>query len=61
MGKTFRPYGPDQLLLMLPALTDWVPEDYLARFVSDVVDTLDLTAVEDAYRDGGVTRPTIRG
>jgi transposase len=49
MAKTFRPYDPDQLLLMPPALADWVPEDHLARFVSDVVDTLDLTAIEDAY------------
>ena len=38
MAKTFRPYEPDQLLLMPPALADWVPEDHLARFVSDVVD-----------------------
>jgi transposase len=49
MAKTFRPYDPDQLLLMPPALADWVPEDHLARFVSDVVDTLDLAAIEDAY------------
>ena len=51
MAKTFRPYDPDQLLLMPPALADWVPEDHLARFVSDVVDTLDLTAIEDAYTE----------
>src|SRR5258705_11510737 len=49
MAKPFRPYDPDQLLLMPPALADWVPEDHLARFVSDVVDTLDLTAMEEAY------------
>lgn len=49
MAKTFRPYEPDQLLLMPPALADWVPEDHLARFVSDVVETLDLTAIEDTY------------
>ena len=47
MAKIFRPYDPDQLLLMPPALADWVPEDHLARFVSDVVDTLDLTAIEE--------------
>ena len=51
MAKTFRPYDPDQLLLMPPALADWVPEDHLARFVSDVVDTLDLAAIEDAYAE----------
>lgn len=51
MAKTFRPYEPDQLLLMPPALADWVPEDHLARFVSDVVETLDLTAIEDSYAE----------
>jgi len=51
MAKIFRPYDPDQLLLMPPALADWVPEDHLARFVSDVVDTLDLTAIEETYAE----------
>jgi transposase len=51
MAKSFRPYEPEQLLLMPPSLADWVPEDHLARFVSDVVDTLDLTAIEDTYTE----------
>jgi len=51
MAKTFRPYEPDQLLLMPPALADWVPEDHLARFVSDLVETLDLTAIEESYAE----------
>jgi len=49
MAKTFRPYDPNQMLLMPPALGDWVPEDHLARFVRDVVEALDLSAIEDAY------------
>jgi transposase len=49
--KTFRPYDPDQMLLMPPSLADWVPEDHLARFVSDLVDTLDLSAIEDTYTE----------
>jgi transposase len=51
MTKTFRPYEPDQLLLMPPALADWVPERHLSRFVSDVVDGLDLAAIEDTYEE----------
>jgi transposase len=51
MAKTFRPYEPDQMLLMPPALADWVPEDHLARFVSDLVESLDLTAIEDTYTE----------
>ena len=51
MAKTFRPYERDQLRLMPPALADWVPEGHLARFVSDLVDDLDLTAIEDTYAE----------
>src|SRR5919108_1690125 len=51
MPKTFRPYEPDQLLLMPPSLADWVPEDHLARFVADVVASLDLRALEEAYTE----------
>ncbi|MGH6691688.1 MAG: IS1182 family transposase [Gammaproteobacteria bacterium] len=49
--KTFRPYDPDQMLLMPPALSDWVPEGHLARGVGDLVDTLDLSAIEDTYAE----------
>lgn len=49
MAKVFRPYEPNQLLLLPPAIGDWVPEGHLARFVSDLVDGLDLSAIEDTY------------
>lgn len=49
--KTFRPYEPDQLLLLPPSLQDWVPEGHLAHFISDLVDTLELSAIEDAYAE----------
>jgi transposase len=51
MSKTFRPYDPEQLLLMPPALSDWVPEEHLSRFISDVVDSLDLSAIEETYSE----------
>lgn len=51
MAKTFRPFDRDQLLLMPPSLADWVPEDHLARFVSDLVETLDLRAIEETYTE----------
>lgn len=49
--KTFRAYAPEQLLLMPPALQDWLPEDHLAYFVSDTVDALDLTAITAVYEE----------
>ncbi|MBI4240243.1 MAG: transposase [Candidatus Rokubacteria bacterium] len=51
--KTFKPYTPDQLLLLPPALQDWLPEGHLARFLSDVVDhALDLRPILAAYETG---------
>jgi len=51
--KTFKPYTPDQLFLLPPALRDWLPEGHLALFLSDVVETaLDLTAILAAYETG---------
>jgi transposase len=49
--KTFRAYDPDQVLLMAPVLSEWVPEGDLAHFVSDLVEsgTLDLTGIYGSY------------
>jgi transposase len=49
MAKTYRRYCPDQLLLLPPSLHDWLPENHLAYFVSDVVDQLDLSKIESVY------------
>ena len=49
MAKTFRPYNPDQMFLLPPSLQEWVPQGHVARFVGELVDTMDLSAIEDAY------------
>jgi transposase len=49
MAKTYRTYLPEQDFVLPPSLRDWLPEDHLAYFVSDVVDELDLSAVESIY------------
>jgi len=49
VGKRFRPYYPDDDLLLPPSLRDWLPEDHLAYLVNDVVDNLDLSAMEAVY------------
>jgi len=51
MAKTYRPYVPEQDLLLPPSLRDWLPEDHLAFFVSDLIDQLDLTAITTVYED----------
>jgi transposase len=49
MGKSYRPYYPDEELLLPPSLRDWLPESHVAYFVSDVVDNLDLSAMDAVY------------
>jgi transposase len=51
MAKTYRPYVPEQDLLLPPSLRDWLPDDHLAYFVSDLVDQLDLSAITAPYED----------
>jgi len=51
MAKTYRPYLPDQGLLLPPSLRDWLPDDHLVFFVSDLVDGLDLSAITTVYEE----------
>lgn len=37
----------------LPSVEDWLSEDHLARFVVEVVDQLDLSAITDQYAGRG--------
>ena len=52
MSKTYLPYDPDQQLLLPAALQEWLPDDHLAYFISDVVDQLDLFGDHVALRAG---------
>lgn len=57
MSYHFRPYEQEQMYLMPPSVQDWVREDSLARFVSEVVDELAgkgrLAAFYASYREDG--------
>jgi len=50
VSKTFRQYEPDQMLLLPVALQEWLPEDHLTYFISDVVDHLDLSPIMGQYK-----------
>jgi transposase len=54
MSKQFRSCDLNQALLLPPSLQDWLPEDHLARFVAEIVETLDLSGIYGQYekRDG---------
>ena len=50
MPTTFRPYEPDdKVLLLAPDVREWLPAVYLAHHVGDLVDGLDLTAFYAPY------------
>jgi len=50
MAREFLPYDLDQQYLLPPSLKEWVPAGHLIFFVSDVVDSLDLSAIMRDYQ-----------
>jgi transposase len=53
MAVNVRGGDREQLYLMPPSVTDWLPEDHLAWFVLDVVAELDLAAFYAEFRVDG--------
>lgn len=43
MPTNYRTYQPEQSYLLPPSLSDWLPENHLAYFISEVVSVLDLS------------------
>ncbi len=56
MLTTFHPYAANQDLLLPTSLRKWLPEDHLAYFISDAVDTLNLSAFYVRYEGDGRRR-----
>jgi transposase len=50
---SFRPYHPGQPHLLPPDPREWLPDDHLAYQISDLVDSLDLTAFYAPYEGDG--------
>ena len=51
MSKTYLPYDPDRQLLLPAALQEWLSDDHLAYFISDVADQLDLSEITVRYEE----------
>ena len=49
----FRPTDRLTSFLMPPSVEEWLPQRHLARFVVEVVDGLDLSAMSKSYRGSG--------
>ena len=50
---SYRPYEPQQEMLLPASLQDWLPKGHLAYFISDTVEALDLKAFYARYEGGG--------
>jgi transposase len=51
MGQNFYPDTIDQTLMFPPSLHEWLPEAHLARFLVDVVSSLDLSSIYKSYQE----------
>ena len=51
MSKTFRPFEPDQMFLLPPSLTEWLPKNHLVFFIREVLDEMDLRPITNEYED----------
>ena len=51
--RPFRPIDRKTPYLLPPSVEDWLPEDHLARFIGEVVEGLDVSRLESAYRGRG--------
>lgn len=51
--SNFRAINRDTGFLLPPSVDEWLPQRHLARFVVEVIDGLDLSELEKAYRGSG--------
>jgi transposase len=53
MPTSFLPYEPKQDFLLPPSLSEWLPENHLGYFVSEIIDRLDLDKFYARYEGDG--------
>ena len=49
----FLPIDRDSAYLFPPSVQDWLPETHLARYIANVIESLDLSGIERAYASRG--------
>ncbi len=52
--KTFRPWIPEQTLLLPPSPVEWLPANHLVFFLLDLAAELDLSAIYAVRDPSGV-------
>ena len=51
--SNFRQIDRQTIFLLPPSVDDWLPQKHLARFVVELIDKLDVSAMSGAYRGSG--------
>jgi transposase len=51
VSKQYRPWSPEQSYLLPPSPGEWLPEGHLAYFVLEIVQELDIGAIEAAIQE----------
>ena len=51
--SNFRPIDRQTSFLLPPSVDEWLPQKHLARFVVELIDNLDVSAMSGAYRGSG--------
>jgi len=51
--SNFRNFDRDTGFLLPPSVNEWLPERHLARFVAEIIDALDVSAMSNSYRGAG--------
>ena len=51
--NNFRTIDRQTSFLLPPSVDDWLPQKHLARFVVELIDNLDVSAMSGAYRGSG--------
>ncbi len=60
MPTSYRPYEPDQAMLLAAAPQDWLPAGPLVHFVNDTVNALDFKAFCARWEGGGSRNKPVR-
>jgi len=58
-SKSFRPWNPEQTLLLPPSPVEWLPEDHLVFFLLDLAAELDLEAIHAHLSDDNLVEGRI--
>jgi transposase len=53
MPTSFLPYEPNQDFLLPPSVSEWLPENHLGYFLSEIIDRLDLQKFYARYEGDG--------